>query len=56
MRQVDKRWEREEQQMKLAWMARKRAMRARMRLIRRQVRQTPRRALQYLTRWALALP
>ena len=56
MRQVDRRWEREEQQAKLKWVARKRAMRARMRLIRRQVSKTPRRALTYLTRWALALP
>ena len=56
MRQVDKRWEREEQQMKLAWVERRRALRVRVRLIRRQVRRTPRRALTYLTRWALQLP
>ena len=56
MRQVDRRWEREEQQMKLAWLKRQRKARARIRLFRRQMRQTPRRALNYLTRWALALP
>ena len=56
MRTVDKRWEREERKMILAWVERKRAIRARIRLMHRQVKRTPRRALTYLTRWALQLP